>query len=194
MSIMCSKGGPAVHDVHGSGQDRRHDDQADLVIVTQLGETYQNGPTDEKILIPFTSQLPPLPWSRRSRPGRDRLHQRERQGRNPAGCGSAETWRPRDDNIKGKVMRQELRDSYACGVVRWSRLIQIGGSGPTLHLIQSAWSPNGASQGGAGGRNYTYTVNAPTGAEVCRGVQAYWVDSFGRLNYIGWFFAGCYRG
>jgi len=115
-------------------------------------------------------------------------------GQNPAYCGAGESWSYRDFNIKGKIMRQELRHGWGCGTVGWSRLTQIGGSGPPLAVIQSVWNPGGASQGGVSGTNYTYTVNATSGLEVCGGTQAYWIDSAGRWNYIGWFFAGCYRG
>lgn len=69
---------------------------------------------------------------------------------------------------------------------------RIGGSSPALALIQSAWNPGGPSQYGVPGTNWTYTVDASPGRQVCAGFQAYSVDGQGNRHYIGWFDAGCY--
>jgi len=114
-------------------------------------------------------------------------------GWDPAGCGTGDTWGWSDFDVKGAIMREELRHSYGCGGVGWGRLSKLSGSSPPLALIQSAWNPGGPSQGQVPGTNWTYTVDASPGREVCAGFQAYWVDSLGQWHYINWFFAGCYR-
>lgn len=113
-------------------------------------------------------------------------------GVNPASCGSGATWSYADFNVSGAIMRQELRHSYGCNGVGWGRLSRIGGSSPALALVQSAWNPGGSSQYGVPGTNWTYTVNASPGNQVCAGFQAYWVDGLGQWHHIDWFFAGCY--
>ncbi|GAA0930039.1 hypothetical protein [Virgisporangium aurantiacum] len=114
-------------------------------------------------------------------------------GINPSSCGTGETWRLADFNVNGAIMRQEVRHAYGCGGVGWGRLSRIGGSGPGLVVIQSAWNPGGPSQDGVSGTNWTYTVDASPGKEVCAGFQAYSVDGLGNWHYINWFFGGCYR-
>ncbi|MGN9812572.1 hypothetical protein ACTMSW_24865 [Micromonospora sp. BQ11] len=113
-------------------------------------------------------------------------------GVNPAGCGTGNTWKYKDFDVNGATMRQEVRHGYGCNGVGWGRLSRIGGSSPALALIQSAWNPGGPSQYGVSGTNWTYTVDASPGREVCAGFQAYSVDSLGNWHYIDWFFAGCY--
>lgn len=113
-------------------------------------------------------------------------------GANPANCGTGATWSYTDFNVDGITMREELRHAYGCGGVGWGRLSQVGGSGPALALTQSAWNVGGPSQYGVPGTNWTYTVDASAGHQVCAGFQAYSVDEFGTRHYIGWFYAGCY--
>lgn len=115
-------------------------------------------------------------------------------GQDPANCAQGQTWRYKDFNVNGTILRQELRHSWYCGVVGWGRLTRIGGTSQNLAVIQSAWNPGGASQYGVPGTNWTYTVDARAGREVCAGFHAYWIDGRGRRHYIGWFFAGCYWG
>jgi hypothetical protein len=43
------------------------------------------------------------------------------------------------------------------------------------------------------GTNWTYTVNAAPGNQVCGGFQAWSYDQYGNRHYVGWFFAGCYN-
>ncbi|MDH6465040.1 hypothetical protein M2302_005241 [Micromonospora sp. A200] len=114
-------------------------------------------------------------------------------GVNPANCGTGNTWKYKDFDVDGAVMREELRHSYGCSGVGWGRLSRVrGSSARPLALVQSAWNPGGPSQGGVPGTNWTYTVDASPGKEVCAGFQAYWVDALGAWHHIDWFFAGCY--
>jgi hypothetical protein len=102
------------------------------------------------------------------------------------------TWKYTDFNVDGITLREELRHADGCGGVGWGRLGQVGGSGPAHALTQSAWNVGGPSHYGVPGTNWTYTVDASPGHQVCAGFQAYWVDSLGHWNDIGWFYAGCY--
>jgi hypothetical protein len=113
-------------------------------------------------------------------------------GIDPATCGTGYTWRYKDFNVNGAIMRQEVRHAYGCNGVGWGRLSRIAGASPSLALIQSAWNPNGPSQYGVPGTNWTYTVDASPGRQVCAGFQAYSVDGLGHWHYINWFDAGCY--
>lgn len=115
-------------------------------------------------------------------------------GQNPSNCGTGYTWGSRDFNVNGTIMREDLRHSYGCGTVGWGRLSRVGGTSQSLALVQSAWNPGGPSVDGAPGGNWTYTVDATPGHQVCAGFQAYWVDGLGKWHYIGWFYAGCYWG
>lgn len=114
-------------------------------------------------------------------------------GQNPATCGTGNTWRYVDFTVRGSVVRAELRHAYGCGVVGWTRTTRLSGN-DTLAIIQSAWNPGQPSQYGVAGTNYTYTVDATPGHQVCGGFQAYWIDIYGNWHYINWFFAGCYWG
>jgi|SRR4051812_7791286 hypothetical protein len=112
-------------------------------------------------------------------------------GGDPSGCGTGATWKYTDFNVGGVTMREELRHAYGCGGVGWGRLTRVTGTG-TLDLIQSAWNPGGPSEYGVPGSNWTYTVDANPGLQVCAGFQAYSVDGLGQRHYINWFYAGCY--
>lgn len=113
-------------------------------------------------------------------------------GVNPSGCGTGSTPKYTDFTIGGVTMREEIRYAAGCGRVGWGRLSRIAGTAG-LNVTQSAWNPNGASQYGVPGTNWTYTVNANPGTEVCAGFHASSVDGLGRETYLGWFFAGCWR-
>lgn len=114
-------------------------------------------------------------------------------GQNPVNCANPQWRGHRDFNVNGWVFRQELRYSSACGRVGWARLTRIGGSGGATAVVQSAWNPGRPSQGNAPGGNWTYTVDASPGREVCGGFHGYRVDSQGVRHHVGWFFTGCYR-
>ena len=85
-----------------------------------------------------------------------------------------------------------MRHAYGCNGVGWGRLSRISGPSGPFALVQSAWNPGGPSQYGVRGTNWTYTVDASPGRQVCAGFQAYRVDGLGNWHHIGWFDAGCY--
>ncbi|WP_432973858.1 hypothetical protein [Dactylosporangium sp. CA-233914] len=113
-------------------------------------------------------------------------------GVDPAGCGTGGTPKYTDFNVGGVTMREELRYASGCGRVGWGRLTRIGGASTSLALTQSAWNPGGPSQYGVPGTNWTYTVDANPGVQVCAGFHASSIDWLGNQHYIGWFYAGCY--
>jgi hypothetical protein len=113
-------------------------------------------------------------------------------GVNPAGCGAGSTPKYTDFNVGGVTMREELRYASGCGKVGWGRLTRIGGASTSLAVSQSAWNPGGGSQYGVPGTNWTYTVDASPGKQVCAGFHASSIDGLGNQHYIGWFYAGCY--
>jgi hypothetical protein len=112
-------------------------------------------------------------------------------GQNPAGCANPTTWYYKNFNIIGDTILVELRHSYPCDA-GWARLTETAGSAP-IAVSLSAWNPGQPSQYNVPGTNYTYTVNAAPGNQVCGGFQAWGYNQYGQKYYIGWFFAGCYN-
>jgi hypothetical protein len=108
-------------------------------------------------------------------------------GANPYGC-PADTRVTRAFQIGGSRAVMELRYSAACQA-GWARLTITGGP---LGVSQSAWNPGGASQYNVPNANYTYTVDAPRGRQVCGGFHAYAWNLQGQRYDAGWFYAGCY--
>lgn len=113
-------------------------------------------------------------------------------GVDPSGCGTGSTPKYTDFNVSGVTMREELRYATGCGKVGWGRLTRIGGASTPLAVTQSAWNPGGSSQYGVPGTNWTYTVDASPGKQVCAGFHASSIDALGNHHYIGWFYAGCW--
>lgn len=112
-------------------------------------------------------------------------------GQDPTNCPNPATWGGQTFRIMGDTLTVELRHSYGCQA-GWGR-ISTTGNGAALDIEFSAWNPNQPSQPLVPGDNYTYTVDASPGSQVCAGFQASYTDAFGREHYIGWYFAGCYN-
>jgi hypothetical protein len=111
-------------------------------------------------------------------------------GQNPANCGSSTTWKDESFNVAGNTVLLELRHSYPCEA-GWARL-SLTHSVTPITVRLSAWNPGQPSQDGVPGTNYTYTVDATPGNQVCGGFQAWRIDAFGQSHYVGWFSGGCY--
>jgi hypothetical protein len=112
-------------------------------------------------------------------------------GQNPASCGSPTTWKYGYFSVAGDQVLVELRHSYPCNA-GWARLTRTSGNAP-IAVSLSAWNSGQPSQYTVPGTNYTYTVNASPGHQVCGGFQAWSYDQYGNQHYVGWFFAGCYN-
>jgi hypothetical protein len=112
-------------------------------------------------------------------------------GQNPVSCGSPTTWADTTFTVAGDQVLVELRHSYPCNA-GWARLTRTAGN-VGIAVSLSAWNPGQPSQYGVPGTNYTYTVDASPGLQVCGGFQAWDYDSSGNQQYVGWFFAGCYN-
>jgi hypothetical protein len=111
-------------------------------------------------------------------------------GQNPVNCANPTTWAYTYFNIGGDTVLVELRHSYACDA-GWARLTRTAGNAP-IAVSLSAWNPGQASQYTVPNTNYTYTVNASPGSQVCGGFQAWTYNQYGAQVYAGWHFAGCY--
>lgn len=110
-------------------------------------------------------------------------------GANPSNCPNPETRLTKEWWIGNALMRMELRYSAGCQA-GWARLSRVAGN-EGLGLSQSAWNPGGLSQYNVPNANYTYTVDAPRGRQVCGGFHARrWNGS--TWYYAGWYYAGCY--
>jgi hypothetical protein len=112
-------------------------------------------------------------------------------GQDPANCQNPTTWGSKSFNVAGNDVLVELRHSYACQA-GWAR-ISTSGNGAPLNMIFSAWNPGQPSHPQIQGEDYTYTVDASPGSQVCAGFQAWSIDEFGDQHYAGWHFAGCYN-